>query len=68
MNFKKSINKSKKAENKTGVGTKSQNLFKKAFEETMNLKKKKRKIDEIIYKEEKYIKKLEKKNERRKGH
>ena len=68
MNFKKSINKSKKAQNKTGVGTKSQNLFKKAFEKTKDIKKKERKIDEIICKEEKYIKKLEKKNERRKGH
>ena len=68
MNFKKSINKSKKAQNKTGVGTKSQNLFKKAFEKTMDIKKKEGKIDEIICKEEKYIKKLEKKNERRKGH
>jgi len=68
VNFKKSINKSKKTQNKIGVGTKSQNLFKKAFEETMNIKKKERKIDEIIYKEKKYIKKLEKKNERRKGH
>jgi len=67
-NFKKSINKSKKTQNKIGVGTKSQIFFKKAFERTMNIKKKKRKIDEIIYKEEKYIKKLEKKNKKRKGH
>jgi hypothetical protein len=67
MNFKKSMNKSKKAQNKIGVGTKSQNLFKKAFEETMKRKKKEKKIDEIINKEEKYIKELRKKLKRRRG-
>ena len=44
MNFKKSINKSKKAQSKIGVGTKSQNLFKKALEEAMDIKKKKVKL------------------------
>jgi len=68
MNYKKSMNKSKKAQNKTGVGTKSQNLYKIAFEKTMNIKKKERKIDAIINKEEKYIKKLGKKIEKKKGH
>ena len=68
MNFKKSINKSKKTQNKIGVGTKSQNLFKMAFEKTMGIKKKERKIDELLNKEEKYKKKLEKKLEKKKGH
>jgi hypothetical protein len=68
LNFKKSIDKSMKAQNKIGIGTKSQNLFKKAFEETINIKTKERKINEIIKKEEKYIKKLSKKTNKRKGH
>jgi len=34
----------------------------------MNIKKKERKIDAIINKEEKYIKKLGKKIEKKKGH
>ena len=68
MNFKKSINKSKKTQNKIGVGTKSQNLFKMAFEKTMGIKKKERKIEELLNKEEKYKKKLEKKLEKKKGH
>jgi len=65
MSYKKSINKSKKAQNKTGSGTKSQNLFKKALEETMDIKKKEKKIEEIINKEEKYKRKLEKIKKRR---
>jgi len=68
MNFKKSINKSKKTQNKIGVGTKSQNLFKMAFEKTMGIKKKERKIDELLNKEEKYKKKLEKNLEKKRGH
>jgi len=67
VNFKKSVNKSKKAQNKIGIGTKSQNLFKKAFEETMKRKKKKNKIDEIKNKEEKYIKEMRKKLKKRRG-
>jgi hypothetical protein len=68
MNFKKAIKKSMKAQNKIGIGTKSQNLFKRAFEETMNTKKKERKIIAILNKEGKYIKKQGKKIEKRKGH
>ena len=68
MNFKKSINKSKKLQSKTGTGTKSQNLFKKAFEELMDIKKKERKFTEIKNKEEKYNRKLEKKFEKKRGH
>jgi len=68
MNFKKSINKSKKTQNKIGVGTKSQNLFKMAHEKTMGIKKKERKIEEIMNNEEKYKKKLEKKLGKKKGH
>jgi hypothetical protein len=68
MSFKKSLNKSKKTQNKKGVGTKSQNLFQKAFEETMKIKKKTSKAEERLDKEEKYIKKQEKKLEKRKGH
>jgi len=68
MSFKKGINKSKKVQNKIGIGTKSQNLFKVAFEETMNIKKKEKRIEEIINKDEKYKKKLEKKLEKKKGH
>jgi len=68
MSFKKSLNKSKKIQNKSFTGTKSQNLFQRAFEETMDIKKKERKIEEIIIKEEKYKKKQEKKLEKRKGH
>jgi len=68
MKFKKSINKSKKAQNKIGVGTKSQNLFKMAFEKTMKIKKKEKKFDKLRNKEEKYKKKLEKKSEKKKGH
>jgi len=67
INFKKSMSKSKKAQNKIGVGTKSQNLYKLAFEETMDIKKKEKKIAEIINKEEKYKKKLERKIEKKKG-
>jgi len=68
MNFKKSMNKSKKAQSKISVGTKSQNLFKKAFEETMDIKKREKKIEEIMNKEKKYKKKLVKKLEKKKGH
>jgi len=68
MNFKKSINKSKKAQSKIGVGTKSQNLFKRAFEETMDIKKREMKIEEIMNKEEKYKNKLKKNLEKKKGH
>jgi len=68
MSFKKAINKSKKVQNKIGIGTKSQNLFKIAFEETMNIKKKEKRIEELINKDEKYKKKLEKKLEKKKGH
>jgi len=67
-NFKKSMIKSKKAQNKIGVGTKSQNLFKIAFEKTMDIRKKERKIEESMNKDEKYKKKLEKKLEKKKGH
>jgi hypothetical protein len=66
MNFEKSMIKSKKAQNKIGAGTKSQNLFKKALEETIDKKKKEIKTEEKINKEEKYIKKLGKKIEKRK--
>jgi len=68
MNFKKSVNKSKKTQNKIGVGTKSQNLFKIAFEKTMGIKKKERKLEEIMKNEKKYKKKLEKKLGKKKGH
>jgi len=68
MKYKKAINKSKKIQNKTGVGTKSQNLFKTALEETFKIKKKEMKFEELMNKEEKYKKKLEKKLEKRKGH
>jgi len=68
LNYKKSINKSKKLQSKTGAGTKSQNLFKKAFEEKMGIMKKERKTEELINKEEKYKKKLKKKLEKMKGH
>ena len=68
MKFKKSLNKSKRTQNKIGVGTKSQNLFKMAFEETMGIKKKESKMEKLINKEEKYKKKLEKKSEKKKGH
>jgi hypothetical protein len=68
INFKKSLNKSKKMQNKTGAGTKSQNLFQKAFEEIMNIKKKVNKAEERQDKEKKYIKRQEKKLEKRKGH
>jgi len=33
------LNKSKKTQTKIGIGTKSQNLFQKAFEEIMEIKK-----------------------------
>jgi len=65
VNFKKSMNKSKKAQNKIGIETKTQNLFKKAFEETIIIKNKRKKIDEIINKEEKYIIELRKKIKKR---
>jgi len=68
MNFKKSLNKSKKMQNKIGIGTKSQNLFKMAFEETMGIRKKEKKIEELMNKEEKNKKKVEKKLEKKKGH
>ena len=68
MNFKKSISKSRKTQNKIGVGTKSQNLFKMAFEKTMCIKKKEIKLEEIMNNEEKYKKKQEKKLEKKKGH
>jgi hypothetical protein len=68
MSFKKSLNKSKKIQNKPGIGTKSRILFQKAFEETMDIKKKADKAEERLDKEGKYIKKQEKKLEKRKGH
>jgi hypothetical protein len=68
MSFKKSLNKAKKIQDKKGIGTKSQNLFQKAFEETMDIKKKLSRAGERADKEEKYIKKQEKKLEKRKGH
>jgi len=68
MSFKKSLTKSKKTQNRVNIGTKSQNLFKKALEETLKIKKKERKIKEITVKKEIYIKKREKKSERKKGH
>jgi len=68
LSFKKSLSKSKKIQNKNVTGTKSQNLFQKAFEETMDIKKKERKTEEIMNKEEKYKKKQEKKLEKKKGH
>jgi len=68
LNFKKSISKSRKTQTRIGIGTKSQNLFKMAFEEIMGIKKKERKIEELLNKEEKYKKKLEKKTEKKKGH
>jgi len=68
MNIKKSMNKSKKAQSKIGVGTKSQNLFKKTLEEAMDIKKKESKIEEIINKEEKYKKKLVKRLKKKKGY
>jgi len=68
MSFKKSLNKSKKIQNKKNTGTKSQNLFQKALEEILKMNKKERKKGEIMNKEEKYRKKLEKKSEKKKGH
>jgi hypothetical protein len=68
ISFKKSLNKSKQVQNKIGIGTKSQNLFQKSLEEAMDIKKKEKKIEEILDKEEKYKKKLEKKIEKKKGH
>ena len=68
IGFKKSLNKSRKAQAKIGIGTKSQNLFRKAFEETMVIKKKGKKEEEILDKEEKYRKKQGKKLEKRKGY
>jgi len=68
LSFKKSLNKSKKIQNKKITGTKSQNLFQKAFEEIMDAKKKEHKIEEITNNEEKYKKKQEKKLEKKKGH
>jgi hypothetical protein len=68
MNFKKSLNKSRKIQNKTGIGTKSQNFFQKAFEEIMDINKKENKKKEKLYKEDKYMKKQKKKLEKRKGH
>jgi hypothetical protein len=68
VSFKKSLNKSKKIQNKIGVGTKSQNLFQKTFEETMEINKKEKRVEKIMDEEEKYKKKQEKKLEKRKGH
>jgi len=68
VNYKKSIYKAKKTQEKVGVGTKSQKLFKVAFEETMKIKEKEKKIEELLDKEEKYQKKLKKKLEKKKGH
>jgi hypothetical protein len=68
IGFKKSLNKSRKAQAKIGIGTKSQDLFRKAFEEIMVIKKKGKKEEEILDKEEKYRKKQEKKLEKRKGY
>jgi len=67
LSFKKSLNKTKKSQNNVGIGTRSQNLFQKAFEEMMNIKRNERRAEEIINKEEKYKKKLEKKIEKRRG-
>jgi len=68
LSFKKSLNKSKKIQNKKITGTQSQTMFQKAFEEIMNAKKKEQKIEEIMNKEEKYKKKQEKKLEKKRGH
>jgi len=68
VSFKKSLNKSKKIQNKKNTGTKSQNLFQRAFEEILKINKKERKKEEIMNKEEKYKKKQEKKSEKKKGH
>jgi len=68
LKYKKSIYKSKKIQNNIGVGTKSQNSFKAAFEETMSIEKKERRIEELASKEEKYKKKQQKKLEKKRGH
>ena len=68
MGFKKSLNKSKKTQAKIGIGTRSQNLFQKAFEEIMEIKKKEYIIEANVDKEKKYRKKQEKKLEKKKGH
>jgi len=68
LGFKKSLSKSKKAQIKIGIGTKSQNLFQKAFEELMKIKKKEHRVEKNMDKEEKYRKKQEKKLEKKKGH
>ena len=68
LGFKKSLSKSKKAQIKIGIGTKSQNLFQKAFEELMKIKKKEHRVEKNMDKEEKYGKKQEKKLEKKKGH
>jgi phosphotransferase system IIB component len=66
--FKKSLSKSKKTQIKIGIGTKSQNLFRKAFEEILEKKKKEHRAEENMDKEEKYRKKQEKKLAKKKGH
>jgi hypothetical protein len=68
MSFKKSLNKSRKAQAKIGIGTKSQNFSQKAFEKIMEIKKKEYIIKENMDKEEKYRKKQEKKLEKKRGH
>jgi hypothetical protein len=68
IGFKKSVHKSKQAQNKTGIGTKSQNLFQQSLQEAMEARKKEKKAEAIAGKEEKYKKKQEKKAEKKKGH
>jgi hypothetical protein len=66
--FKKSLSKAKQAQNKKGTGTKSQELFQRALEEAMDVKKKLVKAEERLDKAEKYAQKQEKKLKKRKGH
>jgi len=68
MGFKKSLSKSKKTQIKIGIGKKSQNLFQKAFEKLMEIKKKEHRVKKNMDKEEKYRKKQEKKLAKKKGH
>lgn len=66
--FKKSLAKAKKAQDKKGAGTRSQELFQRALEEAVGVKKKLVKAEERLDKAEKYAQKQEKKLKKRKGH
>lgn len=66
--FKKSLNKAKKAQNNIGISTKSQSLFKKAFEEEIKIKKAEKREEKYKDKEERYKIKLQKKLKKKQGH